>query len=89
MSDRRLHLPEGCVEWREIDGELVGLDTRNSTYFAVNPSGTLLWRRLADGTTREALVDTLRERYEISAESAERDVARFLETVRSCGLLAA
>ena len=36
-----LQLRPGSVEWREIEGELVGLQTGNATYFSVNPSGTL------------------------------------------------
>jgi hypothetical protein len=82
-----LQLRPGSVEWREIDGELVGLQTAGSTYFSVNQSGTLLWRRLADGTTREGLVDALRDKYALEPEAAQRDVERFLEAVSACGLL--
>jgi Coenzyme PQQ synthesis protein D (PqqD) len=82
-----LQLRPGSVEWREIDGELVGLQTADSTYFSVNPSGTILWRRLADGTTREGLVDALRDSYALDPEVAQRDVERFLEAVSACGLL--
>jgi hypothetical protein len=84
-----LQLRRGSVEWREIEGELVGLQTATSTYFAVNPSGTVLWRALADGTTQERLVDVLRDTYALPREAAERDVESFLESVRTCGLLAA
>ncbi len=88
MTDT-LRLREGSVEWREIDGELVGLQTATSTYFSVNATGTILWRRLADGTTRAGLVAALRERFALPQATAERDVERFLEAVRACGLLAA
>ena len=82
-----LQLRPGSVEWREIEGELVGLQTGNATYFSVNPSGTLLWRRLAEGTTRDGLVDALSDTYDLSRPVAERDVERFLRSVRRCGLL--
>jgi hypothetical protein len=88
MSDR-LQLRAGSVEWREVDGELVGLQTETSTYFSVNPSGTLLWRCLVVGTTRAGLVDALRCAHSLPEAVAERDVECFLEGVRGCGLLRA
>ncbi len=76
------------IEWREVDGEIVLLDLDAATYFAVNGSGAVLWHDLARGTTRDALVRHLTERFALDSQSAERDVDAFLEDCRRNGLLA-
>ena len=87
MSELRLR-PE-ALSWREVDGQLVAVDTRTSTYLAANPTGLLLWETLAAGTTRDVLVERLVERYGIDAERAAADVDHFLDSLRTRGLLAA
>ena len=73
-----LKLREDTIRWKEIDGEAILLDLRTSMYLSVNPSATLLWRMLADGTTREALVQALDKEYEIGSDQARDDVDLFL-----------
>jgi hypothetical protein len=77
------------LHWREIDGEVIALEARGSTYVAANGAGTLLWRALAAGTTRDALVDELVDAYGIDRERAAADADRFLADLTAQGLLAA
>jgi Coenzyme PQQ synthesis protein D (PqqD) len=84
-----LRLRPEALSWREVGGELVAVDTQTSTYLAANPTGLLLWRALADGTTEEQLAAGLVERFGIEPDRAAADVARFVESVRARGLLAA
>jgi len=76
------------LAWREIDGEIVAVDTRTSTYLSTNSSATALWRALSEGTTREALVDELVARFSIERATAEADVGVFLGDLSEQGLLA-
>jgi hypothetical protein len=85
---KQLRLRTSDLEWREIEDEVIAVDVQTSTYVSANGSGMLLWRELAEGTTRAALVDRLVEAYGIDAERAGVDVDRFLEDLRSKGLLA-
>jgi hypothetical protein len=73
-----LKLREDTIRWKEIDGETVLLDLRTSMYLSVNPSATLLWRMLAQGTTHDAMVDALAGEYGIGAEQAREDVDLFV-----------
>lgn len=75
------------LEWREVEGQVVLVDLAGGTYVAVNRSGAALWPLLAEGTTREALVARLRERYGLAADVAERDLDAFLVVLRGHGLL--
>ena len=83
-----LRLRDTDLHWREIDGEIIALEARGSTYVAANGAGTLLWRALSEGATREALVDELVRAYGIEREQAGADTDRFLAQLDEQGLLA-
>jgi hypothetical protein len=82
-----LRLRADGVSWREVDGELVAVDVGSSTYLGANPSGTLLWQALAEGTTRDELVRMLVEAFGITDERAGTDVDTFLAMLSERGLL--
>jgi hypothetical protein len=73
-----LRLRNGALEWREIEGEVVAVDTRKSVYIAINRSGAVLWPALAAGATRDQLVDRLATVFQIDRGSAEDDIDSFL-----------
>jgi hypothetical protein len=87
MSDV-LRLRDEKLEWREIDGEVVALDGQQSEYLGVNRAGASLWPLLASGATREALIDSLSERFGIDRDRAARDVDSFVGALAERGLLA-
>jgi Coenzyme PQQ synthesis protein D (PqqD) len=84
-----LRLKDEDLHWREIDGEVIALEARGSTYLAANGAGTLLWRALAAGCTREELADELVRAYGIDRERAAVDADRFVDSLAAQGLLAA
>jgi hypothetical protein len=84
-----LRLRPDALSWREVGGELVAVDTSTSTYLAANATGLLLWRALAEGTTREDLAAELVSQFGIAYERAVADVDRFVASVRERGLLVA
>lgn len=82
-----LRLSETGIHWREVEGEILALDGDRSEYLGVNRSGAVLWTALAEGATREQLVEAL-----VSAEGIERargaaDVDAFLGQLRERGLV--
>ena len=83
----QIRLRQDDVEWREIEGEIVVLDLRRSTYLAVNRIGALLWPRLAAGATRSALVQRLVDEFDLEPLTAESDVDGFLQELRDQELL--
>jgi Coenzyme PQQ synthesis protein D (PqqD) len=80
-------LRDDRVRWRELDAEVVAVDIDSSTYLSTNGSGALLWLELAQGTTRDALVERLAQAYLIDAGRAGADVDSFLAELRGQGLL--
>lgn len=87
MSEYLKLRPE-AVAWRDVDGEVIALGLQSSTYFGTNASGALLWKRLADGVTRQQLIDELVEAFGIDSSRAEADVDAFVADLRGRGLLA-
>jgi hypothetical protein len=82
-----LRLRDADLHWREIDGEVIALEARQSTYVATNGAGTLLWRALVDGATRDGLADELVREFGIPRVRALADTDRFLAELDDQGLL--
>jgi hypothetical protein len=80
VSDR-IRLRDGAVEWRELDGEIVALDRQRSEYLAVNRTGAAVWPLLAQGASREELLERMTERFDVDGEIAERDLQAFLDSL--------
>lgn len=83
----QLRLRAASVAWRDIDGEVIALGLDSSTYFGTNASGSILWKRLAEGATRSELVTSLMEAFGLEHDRAEADVGAFVDELRSRGLL--
>lgn len=77
----------GGVPWREVEGEIVALDLRTSSYFGVNKTGTVLWPTLQEGATRAELVARLTASFGIDEATAAADLDAFLVSLRERGLL--
>jgi hypothetical protein len=75
------------ITWREIDGDLVVLDLRSSTYLTVNASGTLLMKQLTEERTLQELVQALVDAFGIPERLAHQDVRTFVDELRERGLL--
>lgn len=75
------------LAWREIDGDLVILDLRASTYLTSNASGAVLMKALTEDRTEAELTKCLMDAFSIPAEQARRDVQSFVEALATGGLL--
>lgn len=75
------------IEWREVDGEVVGLHLGDVSYFAVNRTGAVLWPRLLEGATREQLAECIRHEFGRDETAALGDVDAFLGELRERDLI--
>jgi hypothetical protein len=75
------------ITWREIDGDLVILDLRSSTYLTANASGTVLMRQLTEERTLPQLVRALVDTFGIPERRAQQDVQVFVDELGEHGLL--
>jgi hypothetical protein len=82
-----LRLREADLHWREIDDDVIALETRESVYLAADGAGAILWRALARGATRDALADELVSAYGIERDRALADTDGFVDQLAEHGLL--
>lgn len=82
-----LRLRSHDLEFREIEGEVVALDLRTSSYIGINETGGALWPLLQEGTDESTLVRALMEKFGVGEDLARRDVREFVEELRKRGLL--
>lgn len=82
-----LRLRAESTSWQDVDGQVVILDLRSSTYLELNRTGSRLFHRLVNGATVEDLSDALSQVYGLDRALATADVEAFLAALRQQGLL--
>jgi hypothetical protein len=72
-------------------GETVLLDPARGRYHTLNDVGARVWELLADGTTLDAIVGTIRAEYDVplvaGVDPVDQDVTTLLRHLRAAGLL--
>ncbi len=72
-------------------GETVLVDPVRGRYHTLNEVGARVWELLADGTTLEAIVGTIRAEYDVprmgDVDPVEQDVTTLLRHLQAAGLL--
>jgi hypothetical protein len=87
MPEILLKLRQSDLDWREVEGEIVALDLRESRYLAINRTGQALWAALAEGASRDDLIERLVGNFDIERARAAVDVDAFTTDLESRGLL--
>lgn len=82
-----LYVRQNDLVWREVDDEIVILDSKQSRYLSLNNAGRLLWLHLVDGASRSELADVLEQAYGLAPERAAADTQAFLSTLGDLGLM--
>jgi hypothetical protein len=75
------------ITWREIDGDLVVLDLRSSTYLTANASASVLMRQLTEERSLAQLVQALVDAFDIPPQRAQQDVQAFVDELGASGLI--
>ena len=75
------------VRSRAVHDEVMLLDARDDAYFALNPTGAVVWSVLAVGRPSEAAAAELVARFGVSPEAARADAAALIDQLVACGLL--
>ena len=89
MPDEKTYrLREAGTYWMDVEGQIIAMHPDMSRYLGTNPAGTLLWKALSEGATRQALADVLCEEYGIEKDRALTDVDAYLGSLAENDLLA-
>jgi hypothetical protein len=75
------------VHHRLLQGEAILLDTRTDAYLGLNRSAAVAWEVLAAGGSHDEAITALIDRFDVSTETATRDVDRLAADLVRRGLL--
>jgi hypothetical protein len=73
---------------RQVGDETLVLDTRSDLVHHLNPTASVIWRLVQDGTAPAVIVSTLASAFDVDASIAARDVDEMLAKFRDLQLLA-
>jgi len=73
---------------REIDGEILVLDTLSNQVHQLNRTASFIWRMCDEGVMPEAIASALAAEFAVDEETALKDVAKTISRLRSLNLLA-
>ncbi len=82
----RVAIPE-TVLFRELEGEAVILSTDSGKYFGLNEVGTRMWTLLRQHGEVEAACRALLAEYDVPEERLREDLAHFVDTLATRGLV--
>ena len=73
--------------YRIINGEVVAVNLKDSTFHTLNPVATFIWEQ-ADGQIKvEQIIEKICQEFEVNWDTAERDCLEFLGELISKGLV--
>jgi hypothetical protein len=79
MVGQSLYRIRTDLAWRDVQDEVVVLETDSGQYFTINNTGRQLWYQLSEAISADALVAHLRSEYDLEQHIAQSDVATFLD----------
>ena len=77
---------------RRVAGQIIIVPIRSNlgdleSIYTLNEAATLIWEMIDGETRADRIAEKISEQYEVSLESAERDVLEFLDTLESAGFV--
>ena len=72
---------------REVDGEVLVLDTESDRIHQLNVSASFIWRQLATGASAEDIAESLAIQFDVDEDVAHGDVSAILRELMRLGIL--
>jgi sensor domain CHASE-containing protein len=76
---------------KEIAGNNIVIEVGGKVNFngmiTLNDTGAFLWKKLEEGTEKEALTAALLDEYDVAPEKAAEDVGLFIQKLEGAGIL--
>ena len=79
---------EESLTVREVDGEILVLDTLSNQIHQLNRTASFIWRMCEAGAAPAAIVSAFAAEYGVGVDTAQKDVTENLSRLRSLNLLA-
>ena len=89
----RLEVDAASIEYpdftisREVNGEMLVLDSRAELVHQLNPTASFVWQQAQSGSTAEEIASALAEQYDVDPKIAHRDVTATLARLKELNLV--
>jgi hypothetical protein len=87
LSDDAQIAPHPDVVFREVDGEVVLLNTSTGQYYSLDAVGSRVWSLLATGVSRKTLQETLLAEFDVVETQLQADVDALVEQLAAHALI--
>jgi phosphatidylserine decarboxylase len=77
------------LAWREIDGEIVIISPEDSQVHELNETAALIWKHADGERSVEQIAAGVAAEYDVSCESAQKDIAELIAQLEEKQLLRA
>jgi phosphatidylserine decarboxylase len=77
------------LAWREIDGEIVIISPEDSQVHELNETAALVWKHADGERSVEQIAAGVAAEYDVSCESAQKDIAELIAQLEEKQLLRA
>lgn len=81
------HKNEAAILTREVDGELLLLDTTTDQIHQLNQTASRIWRLCDGSATIETIAKALTKEFDVSLEQARQDVAQTMRQLQDLNLI--
>jgi hypothetical protein len=75
------------ITWQDVDGELALFDERDDRYHVLNGTAAAIWRGIAAGMERSALIDQIATGFRVKPGEIIADIDAFIGAATAQGLL--
>jgi hypothetical protein len=75
------------LTYRDLDGELIVVDSTTGYIHQLNHTGTLIWSLLSEGVSIEAIEARVSGEFDLDPETVRHDVLGFVEQLERAGLV--
>lgn len=78
-SDNVHFAPHPDVVYREVDGEVVLLNTSTGQYYSLDAVGSRIWSLVTPGASRQVVLETLLAEFDVDEARLKADVDALVE----------
>jgi hypothetical protein len=72
---------------REVDGEILLLDTETNLIHQLNRTASFIWRKCQEGASAGEIAESLAENFDVEEDKARADVERAIEQFAAMGII--
>ncbi len=76
--NKYISIKKNNIAYRIINGEVVIVNLKKSTFHTLNPVATFIWEQLDGQATLSDIVERLSQEFEIDRETSENDCVDFI-----------